>query len=307
MIAVPLTGDLLKQRASITKFLHDLLLVWDWDISRGEQHDEDYEYFMSSRGVPKCLVIACDCLGALDKAVRSWNFGLLLNRLERYGEAAKHFRSAVELCRTGASLRTMEEAYPGHSGWREADTETLKVLDDLVIEDKGALLVENCIKYGRTLLSWAAQEGCEAVVCRLLEAGAAIEVEDDNGRTALSWAAGSGHEAIIQLLLATGKVNADSGNTRGRTPLSFAAAKGHDAVVQLLLAIGEVNTNSQYANGRTPLSFAAMNGHEAIVRLLLATGKVNADSQDINGRTPLSFAIVNGHEAIVQLLEEGEG
>jgi hypothetical protein len=35
MIAVPLLDNLQKRLASITIFLNDLLLVWDWDESQG--------------------------------------------------------------------------------------------------------------------------------------------------------------------------------------------------------------------------------------------------------------------------------
>ncbi len=57
-------------------------------------------------------------------------------------------------------------------------------------------------------LSWAAEEGCEAVM-RLLLARDSIDPDskDNNGRTplswaALSWAAEEGREAVVKLLLA---------------------------------------------------------------------------------------------------------
>ncbi len=58
---------------------------------------------------------------------------------------------------------------------------------------------------GQTPLSWAAENGHEAVVQQLLAKGADIETKDTwYGRTPLSWAAENGHEAVVQQLLAKG-------------------------------------------------------------------------------------------------------
>jgi ankyrin repeat protein len=63
------------------------------------------------------------------------------------------------------------------------------------------------------------------VVKLLLETGKVdVDSKDNNyGRTPLSWAAENGHEAVVKLLLETGKVDVDSKDNYGRTPLSWAA------------------------------------------------------------------------------------
>jgi ankyrin repeat protein len=303
MIAVPRTDDLRKRLASITTFPHDLVLVWDWDESRRKsQGGEDYADFINSRGVPRCPVTTCQCLDSLDKATRLWNLGLVLNRVGRYEEAVKNIRKAVEIYGIATALRSVDKTYLGHGAWREADEEALMVMDDLLVDDKAVAVEAEYKKRGQTPLSWAAEEGNEAVVKLLLDKGADTESKDGDGWTPLSRAAAIGREAVVKLLLATGKVNRDSKRDFGRTPLSYAAAGGHGAVVKMLLATGKVDIDSKDQHGRTPLSYAAARGHEAVVKLLHATGKVDIDSKPDYGQTPLSYAAKNGHEAVVKLL-----
>jgi ankyrin repeat protein len=158
--------------------------------------------------------------------------------------------------------------------------------------------------HGQTPLSWAAENGREAVVRLLLRTGRVdADSKDYGGRTPLWWAAGKGHESVVQLLLDTGKVNVDLKDNYGQTPLSYAAEGGNEAVVRLLLGTGKVDVDSKDDNDQTPLSFAAERGNESVVQLLLSTGKVDADSNDTSGRTPLSWAIDGGHKAVVELLQ----
>jgi hypothetical protein len=158
--------------------------------------------------------------------------------------------------------------------------------------------------YGRVPLSWAAENGHEAVVKQLLEKGAELESKDSYyGRTPLSWAAVNGHKAVVKQLLEKGAELESKDSYYGRTPLSWAADRGHEAVVELLFEQGaELESKDSYY-GRTPLSWAAERGHEAVVKLLLATGKVDINLKDSGyGWTPLSWAAENGHEAVVKLL-----
>jgi ankyrin repeat protein len=65
--------------------------------------------------------------------------------------------------------------------------------------------------------------------------------KDNCGRTLLSWAAGMGHEALMKTLLAKAVVDPDSRDMFGRTPLSWAVRRGNSNVVKLLLQNHEEN------------------------------------------------------------------
>ena len=162
-------------------------------------------------------------------------------------------------------------------------------------------------EYGRTPLSWAAENGHEGIVALLLERK---DVNPDirdwlYGQTLLLLAVRNGHEGIVKLLLGQKDVNLDTRDTEyGRTPLFWAAVKGREGIVKLLLERKDANPDIPDARyGQTPFSWAAENDHEGIVKLLLERKDVNPDIPDTRyGRTPLSWAVENGQEGVVKLL-----
>lgn len=155
--------------------------------------------------------------------------------------------------------------------------------------------------YGRTMLSWAAEKGNEAVVNQLLKKGADTELKDKPNQTPLLWAVKKGHKAIVTQLLNNG-ADIKIKDEDNRTPLSWAAKRGHKAVVEQLLENGaDIKTKDKY--GWTPLSWAAESGHKAVVKLLLNNG-ANIEAKESNSQTSLLWAAERGHEALVKLLLE---
>ncbi|KAL7916811.1 hypothetical protein GGI35DRAFT_49562 [Trichoderma velutinum] len=75
------------------------------------------------------------------------------------------------------------------------------------------------------------------------------------GRTALSWASENGHEAVVKLLLDTDKVDVNSTNGDGGTPLHYASLRQHEDIVNMLLDTRGIDVNSQDVYGYSPLHF----------------------------------------------------
>ncbi|KAK0704469.1 heterokaryon incompatibility protein-domain-containing protein [Lasiosphaeris hirsuta] len=170
-----------------------LVLVWDWEVPQYEQ-DRDYESFIGSQVGPTASQPVLR--SGFEKAVRLWNFGVLLNVIERYEDSGNKFRKAIEMY--SSALRSAG-TYPNHNTVVGPDKEVLSIMGRLVNGFKGT---EESVKdwAGRTPLQWAARQGHEAVVKLLLERGADIEAKDWAGRTPLWWAASQGHEAVVRLL-----------------------------------------------------------------------------------------------------------
>ncbi|PNP74430.1 hypothetical protein FNYG_12479 [Fusarium nygamai] len=153
----------------------------------------------------------------------------------------------------------------------------------------------------------AAYFGLVELVENLLDMGAAVDSADRTGRTPLSYAAEQGYDAIMVMLLERGaKVDSQDGEVvptgryrnknAGRTPLSFATQQGHETAVHILISNG-ASSSVRSKSGLTPLSYAVENRRENLVRLFL-----NTEPGDIS--TELGRAVDNAHEAIVRLLFE---
>ena len=115
-----------------------------------------------------------------------------------------------------------------------------------------------------TGLHLAAYFGVQEAANSLLEHIHVLDLRDSYGRTPLSWAAENGHEPVVKLLLDKGADVESKNEYGGLTPLFWAAENGHEAVVKLLLDNG-ADPESKDNFGRTPLSEAAEEGHEAII------------------------------------------
>ena len=145
-----------------------------------------------------------------------------------------------------------------------------------------------------------ALEGDMASVCRALELGADVNVQDPDGRSALMLAAFNGHEAVCGHLIAKGAI-VDHRDTMGRTALMFAATGTCPDTIEALIQHGAGVNLVDGGEGWTPLMFAGAEGHVPVLEALLRHGAAK-DTRDADGDTAHDFAAKNNHADAMALL-----
>ena len=150
----------------------------------------------------------------------------------------------------------------------------------------------------------AAEAGDTAMLRRLLDAGAAIDLRDTRGRTALLAATHANRVDAARLLIERG-ADVNAKDAIQDSPFLYAGAEGRVEILRLTLAAGADLTSTNRFGG-TALIPAAHHGHVATVRELLKT-KIAVDHVNRLGWTALLEAIILGdggaaHTEIVRLL-----
>ena len=127
----------------------------------------------------------------------------------------------------------------------------------------------------------------------------AVNFQDEFGRTALSYAAEQDHYNVAEYLVNKG-ANQKIMDLDGRTPLFYPVIYGHFEMIEYLVGQGaDLSVKDQF--GRTLISCASERGHLEVVKFLIGKG-VDIDARDLVGRTPYSYAIEAGHTDVVQVL-----
>jgi ankyrin repeat protein len=139
---------------------------------------------------------------------------------------------------------------------------------------------------GRTALMRAVDQGYEAIVAILLDAGARTDILPPGNQSVVALAIERGFDPIAVALLDAG---APSGtvDSQGRYPLGLAAARPDSAMVDRLLAHA-ADANQRAADGKTALMIAAASGATPSVQTLLAHG-ADATLVDAQGRSTLWY------------------
>jgi ankyrin repeat protein len=151
-------------------------------------------------------------------------------------------------------------------------------------------------KRGYAALDYAAEQGSEATLKRLLEGGVVASARDANGYTALHRA----RSVKVAEMLVTAGASTTLAALDGKTPLHLAAMQD-ERVAEFLLRQG-VDVNALDKSGQTPLYSAVRRG-STVLKLLEAGAMVNI--VDNEGKTPLHYAAADSSEVSKILVGKG--
>ncbi|KAK3555456.1 hypothetical protein QTP86_016095 [Hemibagrus guttatus] len=127
-----------------------------------------------------------------------------------------------------------------------------------------------------------------------------FKMESQSKRTPLHVAAEAGHQEVCHMLVQAG-ANLDICDEDQRTPLMEACENNQLDTVRYLLRAGAIVSNKD-AEGSTCLHLAAKAGHYNIVKHLLFTGFMDINCQDDGGWTAMIWATEYKHVELVKLL-----
>jgi ankyrin repeat protein len=152
---------------------------------------------------------------------------------------------------------------------------------------------------GGTALLWAIHWGDAEAVDLLLKAGAVVKAANRLNATPLYLAAESGNDAIVGKLLEAGADPNQTALSEGETPLMFAARSGNVEAVRLLLDKGARIDAAEKLSGTTALLWAAEQNHPEVLKLLIARGA------EVDARTTGPEAGESGITALMLATREG--
>lgn len=135
---------------------------------------------------------------------------------------------------------------------------------DVLLDAGAALPVDEAA--ARQILGDAAEGGLERLFDRMIEKG----VRPDTARTLLHSAAGGGSRRIVESLVGRG-FDANKKDKFGWVPLHIAAEQGHREIVSFLLAHG-ADINARNMLGQTPYNIAQERDDGALMNYLASSG-----------------------------------
>ncbi|XP_076836898.1 histone-lysine N-methyltransferase EHMT1 isoform X2 [Brachyhypopomus gauderio] len=154
----------------------------------------------------------------------------------------------------------------------------------------------------RTPLHVAAEAGHQDICHMLVQAGANLDICDEDQRTPLMEACENNHLETVQYLLRAGAIVSHK-DGEGSTCLHLAAKVGHFGIVEHLVSTGFVDINCQDDGGWTAMIWATEYKHVELVKLLLSNG-ADPNIRDKEENICLHWAAFSGCVEIAETLLE---
>ncbi|MCM2340577.1 ankyrin repeat domain-containing protein [Rhodoferax sp.] len=161
--------------------------------------------------------------------------------------------------------------------------------------------------YGRTAVHIATHARQRELIRVLAQAGADLELLENDRYDAVTIAAVADDEETLRVLLGLGASAKLTTSRYDGTALIAAAHLGHDGVVKQLIAAGAPldHVNNLHWTALIEAIVLGNGGprHQEVVRALLAAG-ASIRLTDREGNTPLTLAKTRGYSAMVTLLAQ---
>ncbi|KAG8408095.1 hypothetical protein J3459_018193 [Metarhizium acridum] len=202
--------------------------------------------------------------------------------------------------RSQVNAQSIDGVAPLHCAAMNGDIRAVEIL----VQAGAALDIQDAS--GNTALHWAAFKGHGDIVKYLYE-DSNKKLRDNNRRTALRLAAMAGMENVVRLLVPCPDkqtvADMDAFDYAEYQPLHWAAMCGHEAIVRYLVNEASFDKDAATPWGHTTPHLAASQGQEDIVRYLVDEAGANKEARDTDNKTPAQIAAEEGYEVIVRILE----
>ena len=141
-------------------------------------------------------------------------------------------------------------------------------------ETLGASIQHNAFGFhGQSLMHVAAANGRASAIRALLQAGAEVDVTDENGATPLHYAADAGHVEAVDALLEDGDASVRATTHPNLDNLTALHLARRGDVASRLMQSGAAVCSAFSGAGQLPLHVAARHGYVDAVRAMLKWGK----------------------------------
>ncbi|PWA18366.1 hypothetical protein CCH79_00009981 [Gambusia affinis] len=224
----------------------------------------------------------------------------------RVKEEAVHCKESLEtilMSLDDENLKRKKAKGPARQLYVSAKQGDLQMVIQLLVDGKDPnFLMEGHQK--RTALHAAAAEGHQEICHMLVQAGANLEMFDEEHRTPLMAACENNHLDTVKYLVRAGATVGHK-DIMGFTCLHLAAKLGHYDVVDHLLSKASKYINCQDNGGWTAITWAIEHKHKELVHLFLRKG-ADVNIRDKEENVCLHWAALSGCDDVAQaLLEAG--